>query len=66
MGHWWYIGESKRRNEILAYFKSNVDSTAENGVYKIHERRVCVCVCVCVCQITEFLTKTKRIGSAAV
>jgi hypothetical protein len=65
-----YLGESKRRNEILAYFKSNVDSSAENGGCKIHERRVCVCVCmyVCVCvyQITEFLTKTKRIGSASV
>jgi len=26
-----YKGESKRRNEILAYRKSNVDSTEENG-----------------------------------
>jgi len=39
-----YLGESKRRNEILVYFKSNVENTAENGGYKIHERRVCVCV----------------------
>jgi hypothetical protein len=45
----WGIGgyiyrESKVRNEILAYFKSNIDSTEENGGYKIHERLVCVCI----------------------
>jgi len=61
MGYWCvYIGESKVRNEILAYFKGNVDSTEENGGYKIHERRVCIYL------NTEVLTKTKRTGSAAV
>ena len=39
-----YKGESKRRNEILAYLKSNFDSTEENGGYKIHEQRVGLCI----------------------
>jgi hypothetical protein len=38
------IEESQRRKEILSYFKSNVDSTEEDGGYKIHERRVRACM----------------------
>jgi hypothetical protein len=41
-----YIGESQRRKEILSCFKSNVDSTEENGGYTIHELRVRACMYV--------------------
>jgi hypothetical protein len=60
-----YIGQSQRRKKFLSYsyFKSNVDSTEENGGYKIHERRVRTCVYVSVHRCG---TDTERIGRSAV